>query len=140
MEFSVTGNGAVLHLNDSSSMRTTANPTGSIPFAWYNPSDTDPLSDPVTVWVRPNYVTGGSSYSMSTMPNNGSNVVRFGAGPLISESGLIYAPEDNARIAGNGAASGVGQVVSWTVTYSGAGSSLTQNFAGGAADRSRLIQ
>jgi hypothetical protein len=138
--FEVSSTNATLHLNDSAAMKTTANPGGTIPFAWYNPSDTDPLNDPVTVWVRPNYVTGLATYSMSAVPGSGSHVVEFSSLPLISESGLIYAPEDNSKIVGNGGASGVGQVISWTITYSGAGSSLTQNFAGGAADRSRLIQ
>jgi hypothetical protein len=138
--FEVTGNGASLHLNDSSAMKTTANPTGAIPFVWYNPSDTDPLADPVTIWVRPNYVTSGTTYDMTSNPGSGSDVINFNANPFISENGLIYAPEDNSIISGNGAASGVGQVVSWTITYSGSGTSLTQNFAGGSADRSRLVQ
>jgi len=138
--FEVSSNSASLHLNDSSDMRTTANPGGAIPFVWYNPSDTDPLADPVTVWVRPNYVTSGTTYDLTSNPGSGSNVISFSSNPLISENGLIYAPEDNTVISGNGSASGVGQVLTWTITYSGSGTSLTQNFAGGNADRSRLVQ
>lgn len=140
MSFDVSSSNATLEINNSVNMRSSANPSGTIPYAWYNPSDTDPLADPISVWVRPNYVTGGTSYNLTTVSSNGSNVVRFNSNPNVFENGLIYGPEDNAVISGNGSANGVGQVITWTITYSGSGTSLAQSFAGGSADRSRLIQ
>ena len=100
MSFEVSGNNQWLHLNDSVDMRSSKNPTGTIPFAWYNPSDTDPLADPVTIWVRPN-----SSYLM-TGNASGSNVIKFSSNPNVFENGLIYGAQDNAQISGNGAANG----------------------------------
>lgn len=140
MTFEVTGSNAKLRLNNDPNMQSTLNPTGTIPFVWYNPSEDDPLAVPISVWVRPNYETGTNTYNMTNVTQNGSNVIRFGSSPDVQENGVIYGPEDNTVIAGNGTSNGVGQVITWTITYSGAGTSLAQNFAGGHAERPRLLQ
>lgn len=140
MDFDVTGTNARLRLNNDPNMQSTLNPGGTIPFVWYNPTEDDQYADPVSVWVRPNYVTGTNTYNMTNVTHNGSSVIKFSSNPDVQENGVIYAPEDNTEIAGNGTSNGVGQVITWTITYSGAGTSLAQNFAGGHAERPRLLQ
>lgn len=58
------------------------------------------------------------------------NTVTLGGGGLLKVGGVIYAPSDNVAVAGNSSTTGyVGQIISWTVTYSGGGT-LEQNYPG----------
>jgi len=45
--------------------------------------------------------------------------------------GTIYGPRDNVTIGGNGAQASTGQIIAWTITYSGT-TQLTQTYAGPA--------
>jgi hypothetical protein len=56
--------------------------------------------------------------------------VTLGGGGLLKVGGVIYAPSDNVSVAGNSSTTGyVGQIIAWTVTYTGHGS-LEQSYPG----------
>lgn len=139
MQFNVSGSDAVVDLNDSHvpggcSMKydNGISVTGSTNYAWYGYNA--PFQNPVSVWVRPN----GDGYNM-TGSNNGSHVVQVTAGATLFEGGAIYGPQDNTAISGGPDGSGVGQIVAWTITYSG-GTDITETFQGPAQIRTRLWQ
>lgn len=138
VQFNVSGSNALVALNDASvpggcTMKWDPGQiSGTTAFKWYGYNQ--PFENPVTMWVRPNrngYTLIGS--------NNGSNVIKFGANATLHEGGAIYAPEDNTTISGGPAGSGVGQIVSWTLTYSG-GTNITETYQGPSKIRSRLWQ
>jgi Flp pilus assembly protein TadG len=135
VQMNVAGNGNTLNLNaDSCNMKSSPrNPGGTILYRWYG-YDASDFTNPISVWVRPNRIV----YDM-TSTNNGSNVITMGSGATITENGVIYAPEDNTIVSGGPAGSGVGQIVSWTITYTG-GSNITESFQGPAKLRTRLYQ
>ncbi len=135
VQMNVAGNGNTLNLNaNSCDMKTSpTNPLGATLYRWYGYGASD-FTNPISVWVRPNL----SGYNM-TSTNNGSNVITMGAGATINENGVIYAPQDNTQISGGPAGSGVGQIVAWTITYTG-GSDINETFQGQAKLRTRLYQ
>jgi hypothetical protein len=138
VQMNVSGNGNNLLINSPQisgcNMKSEPrNPTGTTNFVWYGLGASD-FTNPVSVWVRPNQ----NGYSM-TATNNGSNVITLGAGSTIWENGVIYAPQDNTIVSGGPAGSGVGQIVSWTITYTG-NSNITESFQGPAKLRTRLYQ
>jgi Flp pilus assembly protein TadG len=54
--------------------------------------------------------------------------------------GSLYAPRDNVTISGNGSQASTGQIIAWTITYSGT-TLLTQTYDGPqAADRPFLLE
>jgi len=69
--------------------------------------------------ITPNPCTGSS---VITMPGNGQ----------LSIGGVVYAPSDRVAVTGDNSLSvgTIGQIVAWTVTYSG-GAKLKQNYPGG---------
>ena len=135
VQMNVAGNGNTVNLNGSScNMKSSpTNPSGTTLYRWYGYGASD-FTNPVSLWVRPNR----SGYDV-TSTNNGSNVITLGSGSTINENGVIYAPEDNTKVSGGPAGSGVGQIVSWTITYTG-GSNITEAFQGPAKLRTRLYQ
>ena len=135
VQMNVAGNGNTLNLNATSCNMESSptNPSGTTLYRWYGYGASD-FTNPISVWVRPNRIV----YDM-TSTNNGSNVITMGSGATISENGVIYAPEDNTIVAGGPAGSGVGQIVSWTITYTGS-SNITESFQGPAKLRTRLYQ
>lgn len=135
VQMNLAGNGNTININATScDMRITpGHPSGATLYRWYGYGASD-FTNPISVWVRPNQ----SGYNL-TSTNNGSNVITFGAGATINENGVIYAPEDNTIVAGGPAGSGVGQIVSWTITYVG-GSNIIESFQGPAKLRTRLYQ
>ena len=61
-----------------------------------------------------------------------NKAIKLNGGSSLYLAGVQYAPSDNAALAGGVAAGGyVGQVVSWTVTYSG-GTTINQAYPGAA--------
>jgi len=53
-----------------------------------------------------------------------------GSATVTAVAGVVYAPSDNSKVAGNSDPKGyVGQLVAWTITYSG-GSTLNQHYPG----------
>ena len=135
VQMNVAGNGNTLNLNATScSMKSSpTNPSGATLYRWYGYGASD-FTNPISVWVRPNL----SGYGM-TSTNNGSNVITMGAGATINENGVIYAPQDNTQVSGGPFGSGVGQIVAWTITYTG-GSDINETFQGPAKLRTRLYQ
>jgi len=107
-------------------------PGGSTPFKWYGFNTPD--TNPVSVWVRPNL----DGYNM-TGSNNGSHVINVSAGATINENGVIYGPQDNTTVSGGPAGSGVGQIVTWTITYTG-GTFINETYQGPGILRTRLWQ
>lgn len=62
---------------------------------------------------------------------DGNNTVTLGGSGLLKVAGAIYAPSDNIAVAGNSSTTGyVGQMIGWTVKYSGQGR-LDQDYPGG---------
>ena len=129
------GNGNTLSINGNAcNMHSDpTNPSGTTDFKWYGFNAGD-YTNPVSIWVRPN----GVGYNI-TSPNSGSTVINMGAGSAVGENGVIYAPEDNTKVSGGPAGSGVGQIVAWTITYVG-GSNITETFQGPGLLRTRLYQ
>ena len=65
---------------------------------------------------------------------NGNKTVKLTAGQLIQIAGVLYGPSDNMQITGGSKQEGMlGQLYSWTVTYTG-GSTLTQDYPGASAN------
>jgi hypothetical protein len=59
-----------------------------------------------------------------------NHIVKFTAGKLVQIAGVIYGPSDNMNITGGSSQTGfVGQIVSWSVVYTG-GSTLSQSYPG----------
>lgn len=135
IQMNVSGNGNTININATScGMKSSpTNPGGTTPYLWYGYGAAD-FTNPISVWVRPN----GLGYNVTT-PGGGSNVIAMGAGSTINENGVIYAPEDNTKISGGPLGSGVGQIVSWTITYTG-GTFVSESFQGPAMIRTRLYQ
>jgi hypothetical protein len=129
------GTGSVVKLNDPSipggcSMKydNGITLTAGTNYAWYG--DNAAFQNPVTMWVRPNGNYGN---------NGASDVITFTGQADLHEGGAIYAPADNTKISGGPSGSGVGQIVAWTITYSG-GTGITESFQGPATVRTRLWQ
>ena len=106
---------------------------GGTAYKWYGYNSPEE-SNPVSVWVRPNL----NGYTM-TGSNNGSHVINVSAGATINENGVIYGPQDNTTISGGPTGSGVGQVVAWTITYTG-GTFINETYQGPGLLRTRLFQ
>lgn len=70
-------------------------------------------------------------------PSCGAQTINWtGAGghTIVSVGGVVYAPSDNSNVAGNSDPKGYfGQMVAWTITYSG-GSTLNQQYLGGVTN------
>lgn len=82
-------------------------------------------------------VTGNSACKVVVpAPNCNSTTLDFsgfGGHGFVSIAGVIYAPSDNVKVAGNGDSRGyTGRIVAWTITYSG-GSTLVQHYVGAPA-------
>lgn len=107
-------------------------PGSGTDFKWYGFNQ--PYTNPVSMWVRPNR----NGYDL-TSTNNGSNVITFDGNATVNENGAIYAPEDNTKISGGGGGSGVGQIVSWTITYTG-GTTINETYQGPGILRTRLLE
>ncbi len=62
----------------------------------------------------------------------GSSVLNMPGNGNLHVAGVVYAPSDNVKIDGNnsGTVGTIGQLVAWTITYSG-GAHLTQTYPGG---------
>jgi hypothetical protein len=58
-----------------------------------------------------------------------TNILQMNALSGIDYRGLIYAPFDNVKIAGQPTHRDIGQLVSWTAMFTG-GSTITQTFDG----------
>lgn len=59
----------------------------------------------------------------------GTDVIKVNAGAGLAWNGVTYAPHDNVAIAGQPGHEGIGQLISWTFTFSG-GTEVTQTFDG----------
>ena len=71
---------------------------------------------------------------VNTNACDGYKTVTLGGSGSLNVAGVIYAPSDNVAVAGNSATAGfVGQIIAWTVTYSGQGK-LNQDYPGGAGN------
>jgi hypothetical protein len=131
------GSGAILRINSNScpgGMKSDpTNPGGTTLYKWYGFNAGD-FTNPVYVWVRPNL----AGYNV-TSPNSGSTVITMGSGSAIEENGVVYAPQDNSTINGGPLGSGVGQIVAWTITYTG-GTQITESYQGPSDLRTRLYQ
>jgi hypothetical protein len=63
---------------------------------------------------------------------SGSSVINMPGNGNLRVAGVVYAPSDNIKVDGNnsGTVGTIGQLVGWTITYSG-GASLNQTYPGG---------
>jgi len=70
----------------------------------------------------------------SACDDNHNDTIKLSGGSSLYLAGIQYAPSDNAALAGGNTGVGyVGQIVAWTVTYSG-GTTLNQEFLGSSAN------
>lgn len=99
-------------------------------------TDTTPAY-PITVEVLRDgncFVGATPSFTGCASDLNGNKTVKLTAGQLVQIAGVVYGPSDNMQITGGSQQQGMlGQLYSWTVTYTG-GSTLTQDYPGGAAN------
>ncbi len=99
-------------------------------------TDTSPAY-PLTVEVLRDsncFVGTDPSYTGCAGDLNGNKTVKLTAGQLVQIAGVLYGPSDNMQITGGSKQEGMlGQLYSWTVTYTG-GSKLTQDYPGAAAN------
>jgi hypothetical protein len=81
------------------------------------------------------FVRGIASYVCRSVADCGSgggpstNILQMNAGAGIDYKGLIYAPFDNVKLAGQPTHDDIGQLVAWTVMFTG-GSDISQTFDG----------
>lgn len=106
---------------------------GSTPYVW-NPTllrweyQGSALSgDPSQVGIAV-YVIKRSQYS-SVAADDNTSIVTISSGAALAWNGITYAPHDNVTLAGQPGHDGVGQLVSWTFTFSG-GVTVKQTYAG----------
>lgn len=123
--------GGAMDLNRGLGVGGTAQPLGGWTSKGYSPYKTasgkwvyDGSVDGVGVAV---YVLKPAQAGISA--SGGTNVIQVNAGAALAWTGLTYAPNDNVAISGQPTHDGVGQLVSWTFTFSG-GTSVTQTFSG----------
>lgn len=74
------------------------------------------------------YIIKRSQYSSVAVDDN-SMVIKISAGAGLAWRGVTYAPHDNVVLSGQPGHAGVGQLVSWTFTFSG-GVHVTQEYEG----------
>jgi len=79
--------------------------------------------DPISIMVT--YMQGASPSS----PNGGSRVIAFNSGSTSDVQGMLYAPDDNATIAGGVQGSGVGKAVAYTLTFSSNNGKIIEEYA-----------
>jgi len=112
------GNGGALFLNSASA--------GGLetPALW----DTQDFrhDQPISIWIEQ---TGCNPLAPGANGCSGSDVFKMSAGANLSVRGIIFGPNDNMTIAGQGDQFGTGEVWAWTLEYKG-GSVLTQEYEG----------
>jgi Flp pilus assembly protein TadG len=84
------------------------------------------------------YVIKRSQYS-SVAADDNSNVIDITSGSGLAWDGITYAPHDNVVLSGQPGHDGVGQLVSWTFTFSG-GVNVKQTYAGPDSTLPYLIE
>ncbi len=74
------------------------------------------------------YIIKRAQYS-SVATDDNSNVINITSGSGLAWDGVTYAPHDNVVLSGQPGHDGVGQLVSWTFTFSG-GTNVKQTYVG----------
>ena len=74
------------------------------------------------------YVIKRSQYS-SVAADDNTSIITISSGAALAWNGITYAPHDNVTLAGQPGHDGVGQLVSWTFTFSG-GVTVHQRYVG----------
>jgi len=92
---------------------------------WYYDSSLE--SNPTTAGMAV-YVVKRSQYA-SVAADDNSNVINITSGSGLAWDGVTYAPHDNVVLSGQPGHDGVGQLVSWTFTFSG-GTNVKQTYVG----------
>jgi hypothetical protein len=83
----------------------------------------DPFERGIVVYLCKSTASCGSGGSAST------NILQMNSGSGIDYQGLIYAPWDNVKLAGQPTHNDVGQLVAWTAMFTG-GTQINQKFDG----------
>jgi hypothetical protein len=84
------------------------------------------------------YVVKPAQYGVSGAEAN-TSVIKVQSGSGLAWAGVTYAPRDNVQIAGQPSHNGIGQLVSWTVTFAG-GTAIRQTYDGPDASIPRLLE
>lgn len=120
-------------------------PTGASKFSAWTTKGTTPWSvaagSPVTsTWTTPpTGEVGMAFYIRRAGVGSYTSVFNMsGTSPLMF-LGVLYGPQDNVGISGRGVQAAVGQIISWTITYTG-GTQITQIFDGPADAKSYLLE
>jgi hypothetical protein len=80
---------------------------------------------PVSIWIKPE----ASCPIVPALSCSSSSVFQMGSGAGLDVKGIIFAPTDDVKIAGNGTHHGAGEIWAWTIEYKG-GSQLDQMYEG----------
>jgi Flp pilus assembly protein TadG len=84
------------------------------------------------------YIVKRAQYS-SVASDDNSNVINITSGSGLAWDGVTYAPHDNVTLSGQPGHDGVGQLVSWTFTFSG-GTNVKQTYVGPDSSIPYLIE
>ena len=119
-------------------------PSGATKYGAWTTKGNTPWSiasgSPVTTtWTTPSTSEVGIAFYVRRNGSAYTSVFNMsGTSPLMF-LGVLYGPQDNIAISGRGVQAAVGQIVSWTITYSG-GTQITQVFDGPADAKSYLLE
>lgn len=137
--FNPTG-GVVLNVGNSD----TSIPSGKWKYgAWTTKGNTTwsaaAGSPPTTTWTTPGAQEVGIAFYVLRNGSSISNLFNMsGTSPLLFR-GILYGPQDNVNISGVGTQAAVGQIIGWTVRYTG-NAAIKQTFDGPAEARSLLLE
>ena len=99
----------------------------------YNGAPADPYAKGMAMYVCKSAASCDSGGTAST------NIVQLSSGSGLDYQGLVYAPYDNVKFAGQPTHKDIGQLVAWTVMFTG-GVEIDQTYAGPDSGTPFLIE
>jgi len=116
------GSGATMRLNLGSG---TPIPPQPIPPQWTTPSGT-----PISLYLVPRHAgTNPLKPTGTTISGGETSIVNWTSGATLEWAGYVYGPADNMTLTGQPGNNNIGQLVCWTVKFSG-GATFIQKFNG----------
>ena len=99
----------------------------------YNGVPADPFAKGMAMYVCKSTANCDSGGTAST------NIIQLNSGSGLDYRGLVYAPYDNVKFAGQPTHKDIGQLVAWTVMFTG-GTEIDQTYAGPDSGTPYLIE
>jgi Putative Flp pilus-assembly TadE/G-like len=125
--------GMILNMGSSTCAADGCQATPAVDFSGTTPATSTPIktTENLTITIevpRDEGCFSGTNPVLDTCSVTTNTTVGLAGSGVLEVSGVIYAPSDNMNINGGSAQTGVvGQIISWTVTYTG-GSTLNQSY------------